>query len=296
MSNCFEQYLEELSTLNFSPRTCEAYRHSVNRFIRYADDRGLVKLQDITLKDLEKYKLSLMDSNLSENTVDSYMRTLRNFFKYLEDKHHIFISPAGDLITNRPRPRLQPVPSEEDVRKLLCLIDVSKPSGIRDRALFETVYSTAARREEIIGMDLSDIDFRNHTARVFGKGRKERTVPLGKAALYWLGKYIDEVRPEFIKNNADEPALWIGKNTHGRINMLIVGTLIKDYARQAGIKMNVTLHSLRRACATHMLNNGAHPVFIQLLLGHATMKTMCHYLKVTITELRKMHSKTRVGQ
>jgi len=142
--------------------------------------------------------------------------------------------------------------------------------------------------------------------RVLGKGSRERMLPLGEEACAWLRRYCDDARPALLgrlpasnaqADSADAAvdALWIsarGKPFNGQG----ISVMLKKYGRQAKLSVNITPHSLRRACATHMLRNGAHPVQIQMLLGHATMRHLAQYLRLTIGEIREMHSQSRPGQ
>jgi len=227
----------------------------------------------------------LIDNDFSVASILLYMRAVRNLFRYLEDNQTIFMNPATTLIYPKLPVKLQPVPTEKEMKKLLAQPDVPLPVGIRDRAFLETLYSAGVRLEELIRMDIYDANMKQGSVKVLGKGDKERVAPLGKKALFWIGKYLKEVRPHYLKDKLDEHALWLGSQGK-RINPLIVERAVHDYADKAGIG-RVTPHALRRACATHMLRGGAHPVQIQMLLGHSSLRVLSHYLKITITDMIK---------
>ena len=130
-----------------------------------------------------------------------------------------------------------------------------------------------------------------------GKGdfwTQERVTPVGKQAVSWIRKYLRKIRPRFFKERHDEQAFWLGEKGK-RINPLIVERLVHRYAQKAG-GLPITPHALRRACATHMLRGGAHPVHIQKLLGHATLKTLSHYLKITVKDMVTTHRKGKPGR
>jgi integrase/recombinase XerD len=181
------------------------------------------------------------------------------------------------------------------MKALLSQPDISRPTGIRDRAVLEVFYSTGARLEELCGMNVHDADLKQGRIRITGKGNKERAVPMGRQAVYWTERYLKDVRPGFLRKRPDEPALWLGV-AGKRINPLIVERFIRRYGEKAGIKHPVTPHTLRRACATHMLRGGAHPVQIQMLLGHASLRILSRYLKVTITDMMKTHARGKPGK
>jgi len=193
------------------------------------------------------------------------------------------------------RCKLVPVPNEEDIRKLMEQPDLGTAAGVRDRALLEVGYSTALRLSELAGLNLADPNLKDATVRVLGKGSKERVVPLGRQAISWLEEYVGKARPELLTASPDEPALWLG-GMGRRFHVLLIGKMMRDYGKRAGIACGITPHALRRACATHMLRGGAHPAAIQMLLGHASLSTLSSYLRVSITDLQAMHAKARVGE
>ena len=222
------------------------------------------------------------------------MRAVRTFFKYLHEKQRIFLNPADGLIVGTPDRMLQRVPTEDEVRKLLSQPDTAKPEGIRNRAILEVAYSAGLRRNELAAMRLEDVSPDVTSLRVHGKGGKERVVPLGRRAGIWLRKYLKEVRPVLLSGN-DTDALWL-KRPGRPLGDEGIAMMARHCTASAGIKPPLTLHSLRRACATHMLQNGAHPIQIQMLLGHASMYHLSQYLKLTIAELKDAHSKSNPGQ
>jgi len=290
-----QEYLQYLVSLKYSPRSIDSYRKALSRFHSFLTAIKIERVQDVTAEDIAAYRLELVDGDYAGQSIVLYMRAVRNLFRYLEDTQQIFINPAMDLIIPGAKDKIQPVPTEKEMEQLLVQPDVTTLSGIRDRAFMETIYSTAVRLEELIKMNIFDVSEKNRTIKVLGKGNKERMVPLGKQAAFWLTKYMQDVRPVFLKNRPDQHALWLG--TKGkRIHPLIVERIVSGYGKKAKIKCCVTPHGLRRACATHMLRNGAHPVQIQLLLGHATMSTLSRYLKITITDMKNMHKKGKPGK
>lgn len=289
-----DNFLSRLTGLNYTSASIATYRNSVNRFLKFLEDHGVGEIQEADIKILEKYRLMLLEKKLKSRSVNTYLKGVRFLFKYLEEKGMIFINPSEELQNVKMAKELPFVPSVELVEKLLKQPDTTTPIGIRNRAIIETLYSTAVRKTELISMNMDDIDWINSTVKVFGKGRKERMVPIGTQAKKWIDEYLEGPRKELLQGEKDD-ALWICF-TGERITGPAVQVTLKNYCFKANIKPIISSHALRRACATHMLQNGANPVEIQMLLGHARLKTLSHYLKINISELKNTHENSRLGK
>jgi integrase/recombinase XerD len=297
------EYLSHLRVRKFSPRTLRDYRNRLKPFFVFLAERGSDRLQDVEPGDIEQYRLLLSRQDLAPATTYAYLRAVRSFFAFLEAHQHLFASPTRTLSLPRPAAKLQPVPSEAEIRRLLGRPNTSTPLGARDRAIIELLYSTAVRLEEFVRLNLYDVDMPAGSAAANpttlrirrGKGGKGRVVPLGAKALFWLKSYLNHVRPALARRQLDEHALFLGKLGR-RIHPRTLGHILKAYGLEARIKTPITPHALRRACATHMLRRGAHPVMIQMLLGHSSLKSLSQYLKITITDLKKIHAKSKPGR
>ena len=185
-----------------------------------------------------------------------------------------------------------PVPTEAEMQALLAAPNVATARGVRTRAILEVAYSTGARLEELARMRHSDLDLANGTVRILGKGNRERMAPLGAAAIEWVRKYVVEVRARQTRTAGG--ALWV-KALGLPLGSVMIGRLIRECARRAGTVTPITPHGIRRACATHMLNRGAHPVQLQMLLGHTSLKHLSQYLRVSFRELHAIHERSRLG-
>ncbi len=294
MTDPIESYLAACRDRRYSPATVAGYRKCLMRLTGFLTDLGIERVQDVTEAYLHAYREHLAQSNIAGSTLDNYLRSARRLFIYLAKNDHVFLNPAADLQFSRPHVRILPVPTEKDIRTLLNQPDTSIPVGIRDRAILETAYTSGIRHRELSGLLLSDLDLGNAVLRIRGKGNKERMVPLGKSATGWLKQYLI-TRSALIKAEG-EPALWVSRYTGKQLSYNRIRHLVHDYGKAAGIKCSISIHAIRRACASHMLRNGAHPVQIQHLLGHADLKNLGRYLNVTITELKKTHERSRPGQ
>lgn len=283
-------WLGVLCARNYSRSTIESYRSILNQFISFVENKAL---QQIGLSDIEAWRFDLIKRELAPATQELGLRTLRKFFGWLEETGQLFWNPCGELSLPRSPRKLLPVPSEKQMRQLLAQPKLATPVGQRDRALLEVAYGCGLRREELLRLDVLDVDLKSERLRVQGKGRRERVVPLGRHAKEWLGQYLDHSRPRLLKEAIDERALWISRQG-GRISIPSVHAIVRRHGAAAGLRLSA--HDLRRACATHMLRNGAHPVQIQLLLGHANLKHLGQYLRVSIRDLRQMHQNSKPGK
>lgn len=290
-----EAFSDHQHKRKFSPKTIDHRERSVKDLFAFLTGRGVARLQDVTPDDLEAYRLSLVDRPCKQGTIESYLWSARTFFTWLEKTQRLFVNPTENLTVKRPRKQILPVPTEEEMRKLLAHPDTTKPVGLRDRALLETLYCTGVRRGELLNMKIFDPDFDRGMIRVLGKGKKERILPLGKQAVHWLKQYMREARRKMVKDQIDVRALWVSKDGDP-LSDIRVDQMVRLRAKEACIETPISLHGIRRACATHMLAHGAHPVQLQMLLGHSSLQTLSHYLQVGIKQMMKTHHNCKPGK
>ncbi len=295
IADTIKEYLLSLAARKYSKKSIVTYEKGLNKFTLFLGGLKVERVQNVSKKQLESFRSYLVNAGLADNTIYIYLRSVRNLFGFLEDNQQIFLNPAQDLEMPQGTRKLGVVPREEEIAKILAQPNPSKPVGIRDRALIEVAYSCGLRKAELAGLTIFDPDIKQGTLRIVkGKGKKERVVPLGKQAVFWLKKYQEKTRPHFCKD-LNEHGLWIGKYG-AKLSYARIGKLISEYAAEAGLANRVTPHALRRACATHMLRGGAHPVQVQMLLGHANLANLSQYLQVTITDMKKMHKRSKPGR
>jgi integrase/recombinase XerD len=201
-------------------------------------------------------------------------------------------NPAADLdLPRKPNKTLPRSLSVEDVQTILNLPDVTDPLGIRDRAILELFYSTGIRRSECARVDVDDFDRQRGLLTVRkGKGQKDRVVPVGEQAIYWLDKYLEKTRPLLDTPRSDRALFLSGYGE--RLSPGYIGNWVRRTIDKAEIGRSGSCHLLRHSCATHMLENGADIRFIQQLLGHARLDTTQIYTDVSIVQLREVHSRT----
>jgi len=285
-----QQYLEALRARRYSPRSVETYGQALRDFISHVKKPDV---RTIDRCDLERYRTELLDRRFKASSIAVYFQSLKLFFRGLEEKQVIFENPAAGLAAMRTPKPLQPVPTEEEMEILLAQPDVSTPTGVRDRALLETAYSTGVRSQELLALRVESLDLAAGRARVLGKGSRERMVPLGAEAVRWLQSYLEQARPALARKDAD--SLWLG--TYGQaLDENALHQIMLRHRTAPGIVTRIGLHSIRRACATHMLRRGASPAAIQILLGHASMQHLSQYLRLSLADIKRMHESSRVGQ
>ncbi|MBS0446662.1 MAG: tyrosine-type recombinase/integrase [Proteobacteria bacterium] len=210
----------------------------------------------------------------------------------LTKQNHILYNPAADLdLPTRPKALPKGLLSVAQVEDILNSCDVTKPEGLRMRAMLEVFYSTGVRRFELAGLKLFDVDVERGALMVRqGKGAKDRLVPVGERACAWLDKYLREVRPERATNH-DDYTLFLDDDGRG-YEAGRLGDQVKRQLVAAGVQHPGSCHLFRVACATHMLENGADIRFIQSLLGHAKLDTTQIYTLVSLAKLKEVHAAT----
>jgi len=257
-TTCIATFIKEcLATFanrNYSKKSISSYQWAMDRFAKHLDSIGVKRVQDVNRHHLEEYRLHMIEQGLAGSTIHIYLRGVQHLFKYLEKKQLIFINPARELAFPLKERRLGRVPSEEEVKEVLAQPDLTTPIGIRDRAVLEVFYTCGLRLEEMTRLTLSDLDIRQAVLRVMGKGRKERILPLGKQAVFWLKKYIELSRPKLCTDQ-NENSLWVSMRG-SRLRYVSIADLLRKYGEMTGMSFRLTPHCLRRACATHMLRGG----------------------------------------
>lgn len=276
-------YLEELRGRRCAANTVRLARIVLGPFSRRLSQRGRRDVRLVGEVDLVRYLRTL--EPLSPGTRRAYLVVLRSFFALLVRRGWLLTSPARDLQAPRVEQLPGRVPSRAQMRRLLSAAGEAPRTAARDRAVLEVLYGSGLRREECARLDLADLELQEATLSVRdGKGRKDRVVPLTTRAVKALDVYLREGRPSRA-TAAREPALFLSER-HGRFSGSGLAKLVRRTARCAGLDLSA--HSLRHACATHLLQGGADVRQIQKLLGHARLGTTALYTRVEIGELAGM--------
>jgi integrase/recombinase XerD len=290
-------FLEATLAIGLSPYTAGIRERAIDTFIRWADERGLNRPQDVTRPILQRYQRFLYHYRKSDgaplaySTQASLLNPVRAFFKWLTVENHLLYNPAADIeVPKMPRQLPKVLLTVADVESILAQPDVETPMGLRNRAMLETFYSTGIRRLELARLKLYDVDTERGTLMVRqGKGRKDRLVPIGERACRWIDRYLAEVRPQLILE-PDHGALFV--TDYGEaFEKNRLGDMVKRYMRLAGFEHGAC-HAFRHAMATHMLEGGCDIRYIQAMLGHSELSTTEIYTQVSIGKLKEIHAAT----
>lgn len=268
--------------------TLDSYRTDLGRLAGW-----LAETQGEALRDARETTLTAFIAQLARQTRASsqarYLSTLRRFYRWQVSRGHIAADPTLKLANPSLPSRLPKVMSEKQVEQLLAAPDLDTPLGLRDRAMLETLYATGLRVSELVGLRVHEVSLADGVLRAFGKGSKERLVPLGQIAIDWLVRYLNEARGEILKGQHSDALFVTGRG--GAMTRQAFWQLIKRYALIAGMAPEkLSPHVLRHAFATHLLNHGADLRVVQLLLGHADISTTQIYTHVARERLKTLHA------
>lgn len=301
MAAWMRRYLEHQTTLGLAAHSLERIRGDLMRFGVWCEERGLMRPPELTVPILERYQRYLFyyrkkdGAPLSAATQVRELARLKHWCRWLVRQRGLLSNPAADLEMPRVSRRNVPrVLTPAEVETILAQPDVQTPTGLRDRAILEVLYSTGIRRMELANLTVFDVQWTRGTVFVRqGKGRKDRLVPIGERAMAWVRTYLDEARPTLA---ADPSETTLFLSTDGqRLHLNTLTVLARRMVRQAGIVKAGACHLFRHAAATFMLENGADIRYIQAMLGHADIGTTQVYTHVSIEKLRAIHAATHPG-
>ncbi|MDD5196094.1 MAG: tyrosine recombinase XerC [Candidatus Omnitrophota bacterium] len=277
----FMRYME--IEKNYSEHTLTNYKLDLKDFNKFCGELNLEKIDYLLLR---KYLAVLKEKNLGNRTVGRHLSALRSFFRFLCREGYLKANPILMLSSPRLDKHLPSFMTEEEVFKLIESAlpkDNNDELGLRNRAILETFYSSGLRISELVALSLDDVDFIAGIVKAKGKGKKERVVPIGDAALTAIRKYLD-------KRKKQSNAVFLNKNGK-RISTRGVRDAVGKYLKSAGIQRGVSPHTFRHSFATHLLNRGADLRTVQELLGHANLSTTQIYTHLTTDKLKNVYDK-----
>jgi integrase/recombinase XerD len=295
------RFIEYLRVRNYSAHTLATTESSLALFAEWAVDRDLEHASQITKPVLDTYQRWLFHYRtpggkaLAFSSQRVRLQKLRGFFKWLTKQNVIQSNPASELEMPRVERRLpRAILSEREVEKVLARADITDPLGLRDRAMMEVLYSTGIRRQELAGLEVFDIEPVRGTLTVRqGKGRKDRTVPIGERALEWVARYLDEARPELVAP-PEIPLLFLSERGEP-LELTYLTNHMRSYVEGAQLGKRGACHIFRHSMATLMLEGGADIRHIQEILGHVETSTTAIYTRVSIRHLKQVHDATHPG-
>ncbi len=272
-----------------SPHTLEGYRRDLTRLAQFAVTRGVHQPQELTTPLLREFVFLLKDLGLSGATIRRHISAVRTWFAFLASEGLVTKDPSDRLETPKRWRTLPEVLSVEQVNRLLESPRVEEPLAWRDRTLLELAYGAGLRVSELCDLGLTDLMMSDGLVRAFGKGRKERLVPIGRTVVAAVSVYLHTIRPMLDKGGTKGRVLL---NVRGEpLSRVGAWGIVKKRSVQAGLGTKVTPHTLRHSFATHLLEGGADLRAVQEMLGHADLSTTQIYTHVDRDYLRSVHQK-----
>ncbi|CAB1062551.1 Site-specific tyrosine recombinase XerC [Olavius sp. associated proteobacterium Delta 1] len=301
VKNLINAFIESLAVeKGYSENTCRAYRNDLEGFMEYlaqnplAGNRGSqrgdpVKLDGIHVITIRGY-LGWLHKKNKKTTIARKLSAMRSFFKFLVKRGVIAENPAGSILTpkqDKTIPQYLPI---DEMFRLLDSIQTGRILDLRNRAIFETLYSCGIRVAELVGMDIRNVDFTGGVIRVLGKGGKERIVPIGHKALAAIKIYREQAKREWGIPADHNGPLFLNKNK-GRLSARSVARILGNLVKACGLLKPVSPHTMRHTFATHMLDAGADLRIVQELLGHKSLSTTQKYTHVSIDRLMETYDR-----
>jgi integrase/recombinase XerD len=289
-------YLNQLKMLGRSIYTVRNARCSLSHFARFLETENAADIEDLSAEIISEYQqelyfcLSAKARPLTLRTQALRLSIVKGFTRFLKDQDYLISDPAESIrLPKKPKRLPRVILSQTEVKKLLCAPDARTDGGYRNRIILEILYDTAIRRAEVAGIRLHDLDLAAGYIRITGKGDKDRVVPLSKRVSELIQNYILMVREKFVSGN--DPGFLILNRWGQRMDPNSIWAVVKRCVELSGIKKNITTHTFRHTCATHMLKNGAPARHLQEMLGHESLESTQIYTHVTINDLKEIHKR-----
>ncbi|MCL5883190.1 MAG: tyrosine recombinase XerC [Actinobacteria bacterium] len=291
-----ERYLESLIQSSCSQKTVVAYKRDCRHFLRYVARDGREFPQAIDYRFLRRYAAHLSNFRYEKSSISRKLSAVRGLFRFCRSEGLLKDSPAEALTSPKLPRKLPVVLRPREVQTFLEAIDTRKPLGLRDRAIFEVMYGSGLRSEEIVSLQVGSIDFESEELKVTGKGNKDRVVPVGEIALQSVREYLEKGRPDLVPGMAgdeapDPGALFL--SSRGRpLGTSDIRRRTVKYVRKAAVESKTSSHVFRHCFATHLLEGGADLRAVQELLGHESISTTQRYTHVSGAHLRRVYERS----
>ena len=280
-----ERFCDHLGRVRgLSPNTVRSYRADLTAYAAWSEREGVDPLA-VTHRELRRYLAELTRARYSARTVNRHLSALRGLYRWVAREGGPASEAASALASPKIPRGLPRTMTDADVRALLATCDDATPEGLRDRAFLELLYATGARVSEVSGLDVGDVSFAERQVRLFGKGEKERIVPVYEVALSWARRYLEEGRPALARRGRPTDALFL--STRGnRMSADALRTRFERHVAEAGLDPALTPHAMRHTYATELLTGGADLRSVQELLGHESLSTTQVYTHLSVERLR----------
>lgn len=288
-----EEFLKEYLTIlrfekNLSDNTINSYQNDIRNFLSYCSQSNITDLNDVKSSDLSKYFELQRSAGKDSSTSARYMSSLKGFFGYLQDNNYIKVNPTEKLLSVKKSRKLPAVLSIQEIELILNSPDTNDLTGLRDKAILELFYSSGLRVSELINLKINDLFFNDEVIRVFGKGSKERIVPIGSSAIKWVNEYLIKARPSLEKKSKSQNFVFLNKRG-SKLSRMWIWKIVSKYSSDAGIKKEIHPHTFRHSFATHLLEGGADLRAVQEMLGHADISTTQIYTHINREYIKQVH-------
>ncbi|MBD3321039.1 MAG: site-specific tyrosine recombinase XerD [Chitinivibrionales bacterium] len=285
---CTKEFLAYLRLeRSLSDNTLDSYSCDLRRLCGYLEQRDVRQPADVTAVHLSEYVKTLFEIGFCASSIQRTLSALRRYYAFLAAEGFISEDPTALLESPRSTRYLPSVLTVGEIEAILSAVDTSKPFGTRDRAILETLYATGMRVSELTAFTVEQLLEEESLVRIIGKGSKERIVPAGEIALYWVKEYLQVERPRLQRMHTDN-ALFL--NVRGKqLSRMGIWKIIRKYAVAAGMQKKVSPHTFRHSFATHLLEGGADLRLVQEMLGHANIVTTEIYTHIDREHLKEVH-------
>jgi integrase/recombinase XerD len=282
----FRHYLQ--SERGLASNTLLAYGRDLDRFGQWIAGGSLADYLQPTIRDFGHYLSYLREEGLAPPSVARHLVALKMFYRFLRLEERTSETTVELLSSPTLWERIPQVLSPESIEKLLDAPQPEERFYLRDRAILEMMYATGSRASEVVGLKLTDLYLDSAFIKCFGKGNKQRVVPIGKPAIQALRAYLEDLRHKLVRADSETP--WVFVSRGGKaLTREMLWVLVKKYVRRAGLNVRVSPHTLRHSFATHLLSRGADLRTVQELLGHSNIRTTQQYTHVDRDRLKAIH-------
>ena len=288
MKDYLKEYLDALRVeRNLSSMTCEAYKRDLNDYLTFIKSKKTKEIFEITQMHIREYIRELNKKGFASSSIARRFSSIRSYHKFLIAEKIMDQNPTLILSTPKSSKKLPSVLNEIEISKIIDSIDASTQFGLRDKAIIEMLYSCGLRVTELCELDLSNLFLDDDLIRVYGKGMKERLLPIGKRAKLYLNKYLIRVRPSFDRQNKSS-VVFLSRNGKP-LTRSMINKILNKWSDFSGINKSISPHVLRHSFATHLLEGGADLRFVQALLGHSDITTTQIYTHLDKEHLREVY-------
>lgn len=288
-----EEFLKEYLTIlryekNLSENTTKSYKNDLQKFLTFLAETNIKDFSEVTSNIIAKFFERQRKSGADSATSARYMSSIKGFFRFLENNSYIEKNPTEKLSRVKKARKLPSVLTLPEVEMILNAPKTNETTGLRDKAILETFYSSGLRVSELINLKINDLFFDDEVIRVLGKGSKERIVPIGSSAINWVKEYLTRSRPHLEKKTKSQNFVFLNKRGT-KLSRMWIWKIFDHYAKEAGISKNIHPHIFRHSFATHLLEGGADLRAVQEMLGHADISTTQIYTHVDRNYIKQEH-------